>query len=319
MNLSKLYEPVNYIIDEGGKNIRGLIIKYIQNLLNNDNNIYTKFFIEDTNTAHNISLIIDDIQDDSKLRRGKPSAHIIYGVPLTINSAYLKCFSLLTSVNENYGSIASSIKDIYLNCIEKSHIGQGLDILWTKEKYIPTIEEYLYMIDNKTGIVFNCAAQLCLASLTTDNVNKDLVFELTQNIGRFFQIRDDYINFTNPEYWRLKGFCTDLDEKKLSYIFVVLNKLHENDKLYMKLYITDTLSQDNKIDIYTYLYDKNIFKLIFDELELYKTIIINIEQQITNNVEKSKFLKLFFKKLEYNLPIEPIDLKQIILISKIHL
>ena len=67
------------------------------------------------------------------------------------------------------------------------------------------------------------------------------------------------------------------------------------------------------------MYDKNIFKLIFDELELYKTIIINIEQQITNNVEKSKFLKLFFKKLEYNLPIEPIDLKQIILISKIHL
>lgn len=36
---------------------------------------------------HNASLLIDDIQDNSKLRRGSPVAHSIYGVPLTINAA----------------------------------------------------------------------------------------------------------------------------------------------------------------------------------------------------------------------------------------
>jgi hypothetical protein len=36
---------------------------------------------------HNASLLIDDIQDKSKLRRGVPVAHNIYGVPLTINAA----------------------------------------------------------------------------------------------------------------------------------------------------------------------------------------------------------------------------------------
>jgi geranylgeranyl diphosphate synthase type 3 len=36
---------------------------------------------------HNASLLIDDIQDNSKLRRGVPVAHHIYGVPLTINTA----------------------------------------------------------------------------------------------------------------------------------------------------------------------------------------------------------------------------------------
>ena len=36
---------------------------------------------------HNASLLIDDIQDNSKLRRGVPVAHNIYGVPLTINAA----------------------------------------------------------------------------------------------------------------------------------------------------------------------------------------------------------------------------------------
>lgn len=36
---------------------------------------------------HNSSLLIDDIQDNSKLRRGVPVAHNIYGIPLTINAA----------------------------------------------------------------------------------------------------------------------------------------------------------------------------------------------------------------------------------------
>ena len=36
---------------------------------------------------HNASLMIDDIEDDSILRRGIPVAHKIYGVPHTINSA----------------------------------------------------------------------------------------------------------------------------------------------------------------------------------------------------------------------------------------
>ena len=36
---------------------------------------------------HNASLMIDDIEDDSILRRGIPVAHKVYGVPHTINSA----------------------------------------------------------------------------------------------------------------------------------------------------------------------------------------------------------------------------------------
>jgi len=36
---------------------------------------------------HNASLLIDDIEDNSKLRRGVPVAHKIYGIPLTINAA----------------------------------------------------------------------------------------------------------------------------------------------------------------------------------------------------------------------------------------
>jgi geranylgeranyl diphosphate synthase type 3 len=42
---------------------------------------------EITQMLHNASLIVDDIEDNSKLRRGIPVAHSVYGVPQTINSA----------------------------------------------------------------------------------------------------------------------------------------------------------------------------------------------------------------------------------------
>ena len=41
---------------------------------------------------HNASLLIDDIEDGSQRRRGEPAAHLVYGVPLTINAAELACF-----------------------------------------------------------------------------------------------------------------------------------------------------------------------------------------------------------------------------------
>lgn len=44
---------------------------------------------------HNSSLLIDDIEDHSELRRGLPAAHTVYGIPLTINCANLAYFMAL--------------------------------------------------------------------------------------------------------------------------------------------------------------------------------------------------------------------------------
>jgi hypothetical protein len=38
---------------------------------------------------------IDDIQDQTELRRGKPATHMIFGIGQTINSAYFQCIKAL--------------------------------------------------------------------------------------------------------------------------------------------------------------------------------------------------------------------------------
>ena len=331
MSLDKLYEPINYTLNNGGKNTRGLIIKYIQYLFDNENNSITNQIIDDINIIHNASLIIDDIQDNSNKRRGQWSAHMVYGIPLSINSACLKWFNIINNIEENYPKIiANNIKNIYINLLEKGHIGQGLDILWTNEKYIPNLNEYLYMIDNKTGIFFYSSYLLCCDSLKLTNLSidikkKDLIKQLMLLIGRFFQIRDDYINLTCPKYWKEIGFCKDFNERKLSYIFVTLNIIDPLDNTYEKLCkkfanysrpLTlnsssndpNWLSNHDKFKIYNYLYNKQILKKVYDDLNTYKEKIINLEQQITNTTLTSDYLTQLFYKLNYNLPLLPHDI-----------
>jgi hypothetical protein len=41
------------------------------------------------------------------------------------------------------------------------------------------------------------------------------------------QIRDDYINLVDPDYWAVKGFCDDIHERKFSFpvIYLIQNRL----------------------------------------------------------------------------------------------
>jgi geranylgeranyl pyrophosphate synthase len=323
VNLSEkynLFAPVEYTLESGGKNTRALIVKYVQNLLNNDKNAVTDRIIKDINLLHNSSLVIDDIQDGSFKRRGKECAHIKYGAPISINSGYLQCFSVLNDINKNYPEcIHTQVKDIYHKYVVLGHIGQGLDIEWTTRKTIPTLDEYNIMMDNKTGSGFLCPIELCIASTSVDTSThiKNLFLELGKYIGRFFQIRDDYINLTCPKYWRLKTFCEDFDEKKVSYIFTLLKTIDPKDISYEYLHSKQVLSNQDKIILYKNLYDKKILYKTYMILQQYQVKIIEIERKLTQSVETSAFLNAFFKKLEISLPIEPNKIKQVLLMSSI--
>lgn len=175
---------------------------------------------------HTSSLLIDDIQDMSELRRGQPVAHKIYGIAQTINTGNYVYF--LAAAELQKLSNAAVGLDIFMAEMLNLHRGQGLELYWRDTLTCPTEREYLKMVSNKTGGLFRMAVKLMQAesSLGQDAAVTADYYTLVQLIGLIYQISDDYKNLTAVEYVVNKGYCEDLTEGKFS--FPVIHSIQSN-------------------------------------------------------------------------------------------
>ncbi|KAI0124117.1 isoprenoid synthase domain-containing protein [Xylariales sp. AK1849] len=166
---------------------------------------------------HNASLILDDVEDGSVARRGRPATHMVFGTPQAINSAG---YQINEAMKEVIKLGDARCLETFSEKMDNLYVGQGHELFWAFNIQRPTVEEYLSMVDCKTGALFNMLVRLMSAkSHLTSSSTPDLR-PLVALLGRYFQIRDDYMNLTSLEYTDQKGFCDDLDEGKFSLILI---------------------------------------------------------------------------------------------------
>ena len=166
-----LLEPVSYYKKQKGKDIRKLLSNLFGKLLGvNDENI--ELINKITNDVHNASLVIDDIEDNSLLRRNQPCAHIKYGMPLSINAGYYSLFKSLYEIQNNFDEKTSRKITEYICFV---HEGQGMDIYYTQNKIIPDIKEYEKMMIYKTGYAFIMNLDLLMDKSTNLIIKKNIV------------------------------------------------------------------------------------------------------------------------------------------------
>jgi geranylgeranyl diphosphate synthase type 3 len=178
---------------------------------------------------HNASLMIDDVQDDSILRRGIPATHKIYGVAQTINCANFVYFLALEKIQR---ICSPHSLEMCLGEILNLHRGQGMELYWRDNYCCPTQDEYLEMISNKTGGLLRLAVKLMQHSCEDNKKEEeksDLYSTLVTTLGKLYQVRDDYINLKSVDYFRNKSFCEDLTEGKFS--FPIIHSIHTANHL----------------------------------------------------------------------------------------
>ncbi|KAF9885194.1 hypothetical protein FE257_000645 [Aspergillus nanangensis] len=172
--------PIEYLHTLPSKNVRGLLADALSSWFKLSRE--TVDCIERIiSHLHSASLLIDDIEDGSGLRRGKPVAHHIFGSAQTYNSA---SYLFVMAVDEAF----------QLNQPE-SH-GHFLE----------------------TGGLFCMLGRLLYAESEKPNsFSLEHLCEFLIVLGQFFQIRDDHMNLVSAQYKDQKGFAEDLDEGKYSF------------------------------------------------------------------------------------------------------
>ncbi|KAI1200321.1 terpenoid synthase [Nemania serpens] len=204
--------PFNYLVDQPGKDIRTSLINAFNVWLQVPEETLA-VIARVVAMLHTSSLLVDDVEDNSLLRRGRPVAHSIFGTAQTINSANYIYFCALQELQKLRNPQAVAI---FSEELVNLHRGQGMDLYWRDSLICPTEDHYLEMVGNKTGGLFRLAIKLMQAE---SEAPMDCV-PLVNILGILFQIQDDYRNLSSPEYGENKGFCEDLTEGKFSFLII---------------------------------------------------------------------------------------------------
>ncbi|KAL5509033.1 hypothetical protein EMCRGX_G004314 [Ephydatia muelleri] len=278
-----LREPFVYICQVKGKEVRVKLIEAF--------NLWMKIPEEKrvevqliTQMLHNASLMIDDIEDNSKLRRGIPVTHNIFGTPLTINSGNYMYF---VALEKTLALGHPKAVHIYTHQLLELHRGQGKDIYWRDSVVCPTEEEYIVMVRQKTGGLFMLAVEL----MQLFSESKMDFAPLTDALGLFFQIRDDYANLSSKEYMDNKSFCEDLTEGKFSFLIIHGIRADRSSKL-----LNILRQRTTDLDI------KKYFLQCLEEtgsFEYTRKVLLDLEQRCLSEIQK----------LGGNQPLEELILK----------
>ncbi|KAK4706131.1 geranylgeranyl diphosphate synthase, type III, partial [Phenoliferia sp. Uapishka_3] len=301
-----LVEPFTYLAAVPGKEVRSALIEAF--------NLWTKVPEADiavvkkvVGMLHTASLLMDDVEDDSQLRRGVPVAHKVYGIPQTINSAgymYFLAFQELQSLRPqraNY-KIEEQVTTELLNL----HRGQGMDLFWRENLICPTEPEYIEMVNNKTGGLFRIAVKLMMATSPEDSRN---YVPLANLIGIIFQIRDDYVNLQSAKYADNKGYCEDFTEGKFSFPIVHSIRADSTNRQILNILRERPTSASLKTYAVAYMSTKT------NSFEYTRNVLTKLNQQAREEVAKmggnpavEKILEMLVVKEDVeDVPVPPQD------------
>lgn len=138
-------------------------------------------------------LIHDDIEDNSLLRRDRPTLHRLYGKELAINAGDALHMIMWKMVNDvGMRNISEEFNQMLL----RTTLGQGVEQIWTKRKNGKiTTDEYFFVADSKSAY-YSIAGPMRLgaimAEISTAKIEKITEFGL--HLGRCFQLVDDILD-----------------------------------------------------------------------------------------------------------------------------
>jgi len=177
---------------------------------------------------HNGTLMVDDIEDASEFRRGKPCTYKIYGLDIAVNAGnamyYLPLLPLIKNKEKISKEKLCKVYEIYVQEMISLSMGQAMDISWHKGiANADKLEErdYLQMCAYKTGTLARMSAKIAAVLADANEELTDKLGHFAESIGIAFQMQDDILDLTGEEFAEKKGGRgQDITEGKRSLIVI---------------------------------------------------------------------------------------------------
>lgn len=255
-HISPLVTPCRDLFLRGGKRWRPLLLVLACELSGGSTRGYALTPIVEF--VHTASLMHDDIEDASDMRRGAPSMHILYGIDTAVNSASWLFFEAQACI-DNFPSDDTLKLRLYKTVsreLRMLHLGQAMDITWHRNNAsIPARAEYEAMVRLKTGTLSRLAAELGVLCAGKTETDANWLGSIAADIGVGFQILDDVQNLTTGNPGKKCG--DDIVEGKKSLpVIMYLEKNPSDFEVIMQFF-----EQARKIGI-----DSPAVKLCIDKL-----------------------------------------------------
>lgn len=293
-----LNAPIRDFILRGGKRWRPLFFLVALKLFGLNYKKYIDIALA-VELIHNATLIIDDIEDDAELRRGKPVCHKTFGVDTAVNSGVALHFlaaKMFTKKNSLSEEQKLKIMNIYTEEITNVYFGQTIDIYWHKNPREISLDEYLEMSRLKTGGLIRMPARIACVLARKDKKFEEKFVRFIEIIGIAFQIKDDSLDFVSDKKFG-KSFGNDITEGKLSLPIVFamenLNKLEKKD-LWQ---ILQKRTRDNTLlnkAVHLVLKSGAVTKALSYADNLVETAWLKIEKELPKNENLEAFKEIVY-------------------------
>jgi geranylgeranyl diphosphate synthase, type II len=293
-----LYEPIDYIMNLGGKRMRPVLTLMATEVFDVD---FKKALAAATavEVFHNFSLVHDDIMDDAPLRRGKETVHEKWNLNTGILSGDAMLI-LAYQYFENYDpSTFRALAKLFSKTALEVCEGQQYDVDFETRDDV-SILEYLKMIQYKTAVLVGAAMKMGAIIAETTEENANLIYDFGLNLGIAFQLQDDYLDcFGNPETFG-KQVGGDIIENKKTYLYLKAMQFAKAEEREQLLHLYSIQPNDNteKIEsVKDFFNQTGASKATQNAIEEFTLKAFSTLDQMQIGDDKKKVLRAFGEKL----------------------
>jgi geranylgeranyl diphosphate synthase type II len=300
----ELYEPLDYILSLGGKQMRPILLLSAARLF--DENVVkislpAAYAIE---LFHNFSLIHDDIMDNAALRRGMATVHEKFGSSTAILSGDV----MLVYAYQYLAGLKTDKLQQMLQIFNETAIGvcegQQMDMNFEKLEQV-SVGSYIRMIELKTSVLLYGAMKIGALMAKASESDAKNIAEFGRNMGIAFQLQDDYLDSFGDEKTFGKRIGGDIVQNKKTYLYIkALTLANEFDRKKIYNWYTqhvDEADENKKIEeVKSIFLSSGAVDALEREIENYKnkalTAMSNIDADKLKKQELIDFLHFIMQR-----------------------